>query len=164
MIEELDSELSSDGTVDAVIEHSYGRGYQPAVSNIGLPLDLQELCTVAGKLVSGGCSAAPDNTILHRVAASYSLVCHCSGCALTALVLIFDLDAQGACNQGSSRVVAGCRRTPGLCSAQVRLPPTCCTALTLAWLLVFCCCMCCRHLLYYFVCCSLSHPACSVRS
>jgi hypothetical protein len=55
VIEELDSDISSDGTADAVIERDmrYYAGSSSSSSITGLPLDMQDLCTLAGRLVSG---------------------------------------------------------------------------------------------------------------
>jgi hypothetical protein len=58
VIEELDSDISSDGTADAVLERDmrYYAGSSSVSSNsAGLPLDMQDLCTLAGRLVSAVC-------------------------------------------------------------------------------------------------------------
>jgi hypothetical protein len=55
VIEELDSDISSDGSADAVLERDmrYYAGYSSvSSSSAGLPLDMQDLCTLAGRLVS----------------------------------------------------------------------------------------------------------------
>jgi hypothetical protein len=60
VIEELDSDISSDGTADAVIErdmryYAASSSASSSSSAAGLPLDMQDLCTLAGRLVSAFC-------------------------------------------------------------------------------------------------------------
>ncbi|WIA41798.1 hypothetical protein OEZ86_009130 [Tetradesmus obliquus] len=53
VIEELDSDISSDGTADAVLGSYYSAGSSSVSSSsvAGLPLDMQDLCTLAGRLL-----------------------------------------------------------------------------------------------------------------
>uniref|UniRef100_A0A383WDB2 Uncharacterized protein n=1 Tax=Tetradesmus obliquus TaxID=3088 RepID=A0A383WDB2_TETOB len=53
VIEELDSDISSDGTADAVLGSYYSAGSSSVSSSsvAGLSLDMQDLCTLAGRLL-----------------------------------------------------------------------------------------------------------------
>lgn len=58
MIEELDSsDISSDGSVDAILERGVHAAFAADDSAVGLPLSMQELMTVASRLVSSSACA-----------------------------------------------------------------------------------------------------------